>query len=234
MTHQQDEIEAFPYYRSPSAIRSEAFSHRVRGFDEAEVREFLDLLADQVQAGDAERRELRAEIGRLSQEVESLRGRPQAPTTGETSPHALLVLRQAQQVADQLVEEAVIHARDLMTSARNQQREIMQETQSAAEVAGRGPQGHALGLGSPSMAGPGDYPGGVPDVEYVRTFARVAQVQLRSVVDALSEQVDRLGEVPDQLEGDSRWVFQETTAGVITQRDWRVEPVPQQRPADRL
>jgi hypothetical protein len=204
----------------------------MRGLDEAEVREFLDLLADQVQAGDLERNEMRTENERLREEVEQLRA--QQPVDGDINPQAVLLFSQAQQVADQLVEEAVIHARDLMTSARNQQREIMQETQSAAEVAGRGPQGHALGLGSPSMAGPGDYPGGVPDVEYVRTFARVAQVQLRSVVDALSEQVDRLGEVPDQLEGDSRWVFQETTAGVITQRDWRVEPVPQQRPADRL
>jgi DivIVA domain-containing protein len=228
MTEQQE--RSFPYYRSPSTIRTEAFSHRMRGLDEAEVREFLDLLADQVQACDLERTEMRTENQRLREEVEQLRA--QQPVDGDINPQAVLLFSQAQQVADQLVEEAVIHARDLMTSARNQQREIMHETQSVAE-AGRGPHGHGLGFGGPVTAAPGEYPGSVPDVEYVRTFARVAQVQLRSVVDALSEQVDRLGEVPDQLEGDSRWVFQETTAGVITQRDWRVEPVPPQRPADR-
>lgn len=228
MTEQQE--RSFPYYRSPSTIRTEAFSHRMRGLDEAEVREFLDLLADQVQACDVERTEMRTENERLREEVEQLRA--QQPIDGDINPQAVLLFSQAQQVADQLVEEAVVHARDLMTSARNQQREIMHETQTATE-AGRAAQVHGLGFGGPATAVPGAAPGAVPDVEYVRTFARVAQVQLRSVVDALSEQVDRLGDVPDQLESDSRWVFQETTAGVITQRDWRVEPVPPQRPADR-
>ena len=36
----------------------------------------------------------------------------------------------------------------------------------------------------------------IPEVEYVRTFTHVAQVQLRSVLDPLSEQVDQLGRVP--------------------------------------
>jgi DivIVA domain-containing protein len=217
MTHQQDEIEAFPYYRSPSAIRSEAFSHRVRGFDEAEVREFLDLLADQVQAGDAERRELRAEIGRLSQEVESLRGRPQAPATGETSPHALLVLRQAQQVADQLVEEAVSQSRELMRSTRDERRAILEQAYEATPSAG--PPAAASSLPP-------------PDIEYVRTLSRTAQVQLRSVLDALSEQLDMLGRPPGgELTGRS-WYAQETTTRVVAQHDWRVEPVPPQRPPD--
>jgi DivIVA domain-containing protein len=217
MTHQQDEIEAFPYYRSPSAIRSEAFSHRVRGFDEAEVREFLDLLADQVQAGDAERRELRAEIGRLSQEVESLRGRPQAPATGETSPHALLVLRQAQQVADQLVEEAVSQSRELMRSTRDERRAILEQAHEANPSAG--PPAAASSLPP-------------PDIEYVRTLSRTAQVQLRSVLDALSEQLDTLGRPPEgQLTRRSGYA-QETTTRVVAQHDGRVEPVPPQRPPD--
>jgi DivIVA domain-containing protein len=63
MTEQQE--RSFPYYRSPSTIRTEEFSHRMRGLDEAEVREFLDLLADQVQAGDLERNEMRTENERL-------------------------------------------------------------------------------------------------------------------------------------------------------------------------
>jgi DivIVA domain-containing protein len=229
MTEQQE--RSFPYYRSPSTIRTEAFSHRMRGLDEAEVREFLDLLADQVQAGDLERTEMRTENARLREEVEQLRAKQ--PVDGEINPQAVLLFSQAQQVADQLVEEAVIHARDLMTSARNQQREIMQETQQAAEPMGRGSQQTDGPAFAPSGAAPpGGYSKPVPEIEYVRTFAQVAQVQLRSVLDALAEQVDKLGEVP-QLEGDSRWVFQETTAGVITQRDWRVEPVPPQRPPDR-
>ena len=230
MTHQQEETAAFPYYRSPSSIREEAFSHRMRGVDEAEVREYLDLLADQVQAYDVERVQLRADNERLTREVDSLRA--QQPVDGEINPQAVLLFSQAQQVADQLVEEAVIHARDLMSSARHQQREIMEQAHRAAEsaagVAAR-QAGHGM-VASAAATPPGDYSSPVPEIAYVRTFARVAQVQLRSVLDALSEQVDRLAEVT-QVEGEGRsWFAQETTTRVVSHQDWRMEPVPPQRP----
>ena len=188
MTQKHD--HAFPYYRSPADIRGQEFSHRMRGLDEYEVNEFLDLLADQVQATEHERAEHRAEIERLRAEVERLRNqRPDTPS-GEISPQAVALFSQAQQVADQLVEEAVRHARDLMTSARNQQREILQRAHEAADNAVRVssavlPDGAVGGYNTP-----------VQEIEYVRTFARVAQVQLRSVLDALTEQVEKLGEVP--------------------------------------
>ena len=231
MTHMQEETQNFPYYRSPSAIRDESFSHRMRGVDESEVREFLDLLADQVQACDAERTALRADNERLNKEVDSLRA--QQPVEGEINPQAVLLFSQAQQVADQLVEEAVIHARDLMTSARNQQREILEEAHKAAESAsGLAAQRAGQGLVASAAAPPGGYSLPVPQVEYVRTFARVAQVQLRSVLDALAEQVEKLSEVPD-LDGEGRsWFAQETTTRVVAQRDWRVEPVPPPSPSD--
>ena len=41
------------------------------------------------------------------------------------------------------------------------------------------------------------------DLEYVQTFTRVAHVQLRSVLDALAEQVDRLGKLP-QVQADAK------------------------------
>jgi hypothetical protein len=46
----------------------------------------------------------------------------------------------------------------------------------------------------------GDYSVAVPEIEYVRTYARVAQVQLRSVLDALAQEVDKLGQIspPDE------------------------------------
>ena len=229
MTHMQEETQAFPYYRSPSAIRDEPFSHRMRGVDESEVREFLDLLADQVQACDVERTQLRDDNERLNREVDSLRA--QQPVEGEINPQAVILFSQAQQVADQLVEEAVIHARDLMTSARNQQREILEEAHKAAESAA-GAAAQRAGQALVASAAAGGYSAPVPQIEYVRTFARVAQVQLRSVLDALAEQVDRLGEMPE-LEGEgSSWFAQETTTRVVAQRDWRVEPVPPRRSPD--
>ena len=179
--------QVVPYQRPPSAIRNEVFSHRMRGLDEAEVREYLDLLADQIEAGERERAQLQNEITRLRAEAEQARG---AGEPDEINPQAVLLLSQAQQVADQLVEEAVTHARDLMTSARNQQREIMEQAHRAAQEAA------SNGGGSRSKVQSLDYSEPVPEIEYVRTFAEVAQVQLRSVLDALGEQVDRLGDVP--------------------------------------
>jgi cell division initiation protein len=181
---------AFPYYRSPEDIRRQEFSHRMRGLDEYEVQEFLDLLADQVKATEVERAEFRAENERLRAEVEHLRNQHPESSTGEISPQAVALFSQAQQVADQLVEEAVRHARDLMTSARNQQREILQRAHEAADNAVR------VSGAVPAESMVGEYTRPVQEIEYVRTFARVAQVQLRSVLEALTEQVDKLGEVP--------------------------------------
>ena len=196
MTQQQDHV--FPDYRPPEVIRSEEFSRRADGFDRSEVREYLERLADQVQSGEAERSEVHNENQRLRREVEHLRAR--AEPDGEINPQAVKLFSQAQQVADQLVEEAVLQARDLMASARLHQREILEEAQKAAEAAAAEADaaGGTLGDGtydeSTSAAGAPAYP--AADIEYVRTFARVAQVQLKSVLDALTEQVEKLGEVP--------------------------------------
>jgi DivIVA domain-containing protein len=189
MTQQHEQV--FPYYRSAEDIRRQEFPHRMRGLDEYEVREFLDLLADQVTATERERKEATAENERLREEVERLRDEAQdSGGADEINPQAVILFSQAQQVADQLVEEAVRHARDLMSSARNQQREILQRANETADSTVR-----LSGAARPDGA-TGGYSTPVPEVEYARTFARVAQIQLRSVVDALAEQVEKLGEVP--------------------------------------
>ncbi len=178
--------EIFPYYRSPEAIRDQQFTHRMRGLDESEVYEYLDLLADQVRTSERERADLRADIQRL----QDAGRQPEREETPDINPQAVILFSQAQQVADQLVEEAVRHARDLMTSARNQQREILQRAHEAAEAAVRE---SAATRADGTVTG---YTTPVPEIEYVRTFARVAQIQLRSVLDALTEQVDKLGDMP--------------------------------------
>jgi DivIVA domain-containing protein len=195
VTQQDERVSQDPL--SADDIRGQEFSHRMRGLDEYEVREFLDVLADQVRADEAERADDRAEIERLRAEVEQLRSRAPATDPDEVTRQAVALFSQAQQVADQLVEEAVRHARDLMTSARNQQREILQRAHDAADSAVRvtgamRPDGTMEGYTTP-----------VPEIEYVRTFAHVAQIQLRSVLDALTEQVERLGEVPKLNPGES-------------------------------
>ena len=183
-------------HESPVSIRNEVFSHRMRGLDEDEVREYLETLADQVEetgellyARSQELEELRQEAEALRAENRRLREATEHAST-DTNPQAAELLVRAQQVADQLVEEAVIRARDLIVSARHQQRDILHRSHDAAIRDPGAPQRQ-----SPPTA----YSTPIPEVEHVRAFARAAQVQLRSVLEALSEQVDRLGGMP-QLE----------------------------------
>ena len=219
MSREQEQV--FPYYRSPATIRGEEFSHRMRGLDEEEVREYLGLLADQVESADRERITLHDEIAQLRSEIHRLRAAQPERSEDDITPQAVMLFSQAQEVADQLVEEAVVHARDLMTSARNQQREILEEAHRAAEAAAReSAQVSGRDMVSAATSSALDYDRPVPEIEYVRTFSRVAQVQLRSVLDALAEQVDKLGEVPRL--GDER------PGRMVAQRDWRVDPLVRQ------
>jgi cell division initiation protein len=225
----------FPYYRSPAAIRNEVFSQRMRGLDPDEVHEYLDLLADQVQACERERSELFDEIDRLRGEVARLGGSPapaQAPPVAAVStaasqqdsgPRAALLLSQAQQVADQLVEEAVAHARDLLAEARQQQREILEAAHRAAESAAReAAQVSARNITTYVSASS-------PEVEYARRFTRVAQVQLRSVLEALCEQVEQLGQV-SRLWQQSPLAAYAVEEPVAAEPQWdvRIEAIPAQ------
>ena len=103
-------------------------------------------------------------------------------TDDEITAGAVGLLTQAQLIADKAVADAEQYARDLVLTARNQYREILERAESSA--------GQASATLS-SQPGPA-----VPEIEYVRTYAQVAQIQLRSVLDALTEQVDRLGSLP--------------------------------------
>ena len=197
----QEPEHDFPYYRAPAAIRGETFSHRMRGIDEEEVREYLYLLADQVQSMERERADLIAEVQRLR----AANARP-APAVEADSPRAALVMSQAQQVADQLVEEAVVHARDLLASARHQQREILEAAHRAADAAAReAAQASARNVTAYVSAT-------APEVEYARRFTQVAQVQLRSVLEALCEQVEQLGQMSRLYQDGLRPTYVEQTA----------------------
>lgn len=173
---------------SPHAVRNATFSVRIRGLDESEVHGFLEDLATEIQQQEREVAALRTEVTRLRDQEQQKAAEEESEP--EISDHAVALFSQAQQVADNLIAEAVEHARDLMATARAQQRDIMAEAHAAAEsVVQQSDGANADGT-------IGGYSTPVPDIEYVRTFARVAQVQLRSVLDALSDQVEKLGEVP--------------------------------------
>lgn len=163
--------------QSPYSIRHKTFSSRRKGLDPDEVSQYLGELADQVEYADADRAELRSEVERLRDST------PDSQQRAHITAHAVGLLSQAQQIADNLVGEAEQYAKDLVETARNQQRDALRQAHDSVETAVK------------HMPATTDAP--VADLEYVRTFTRVAHVQLRSVLDALAEQVERLGKLPD-------------------------------------
>ena len=196
-----------PHAWRPDEVRRKQFTVRFRGLDPNEVRGFLNALADDVtrlqeelatvkrehtrkrdeleQAQD-ELAQTRAELLQVKEELQRAQNDPQDQVTDQ----AVLLLNQAQQLADALIDEGMQSARDLMVAARTHQREIV-------SPGGDGDHGGVLAAGDhadhpdPSVSA---------EIEDVRTFARVAQVQFRAVLDALNEQVNRLGSVSDTEE----------------------------------
>ncbi|UPK75114.1 DivIVA domain-containing protein [Nocardioidaceae bacterium SCSIO 66511] len=162
--------------RMAATIRNARFTVHRNGFDQDEVLRYLDALADTIE--------------QQEQEIATLRAERESSSDNAINERAVLMFSEAQKISDNLIDEAVTHARDLMSSARTQQREIVKEAQQTAASLVR--QNDAID-GDGTVGG---YDHQVPEIEYVRTFAKVAQVQLRAVLDALNEQVETLGEVP--------------------------------------
>jgi hypothetical protein len=88
-----------------------------------------------------------------------------------------------------LIDEAMQSARDLLLTARSQQRDVMEQ----AKVAAKGAVTRATTIAEQA----GSEEASVRDVEYIRMFTKVAQVQFQAVLDALNEHVNSLGELPE-------------------------------------
>jgi hypothetical protein len=118
----------------------------------------------------------------------------------EVSLRAVELLARAQRAADEAVAEAQSYARDLEESAREQYKQILQRAQSAAQLASAG--GAASGVGQ-GIAGAGDGAGTIDaqKLTYVRTYARVAHAQLKSVLAALNDELDQLAALAEDNVG---------------------------------
>jgi hypothetical protein len=149
----------------------------------------------------------RQELATLRAENAKLRGGSGADVEEEITTGAVSLLTQAQLIADKAISDAEQYARDLVLTARNQYREILERAEaSASQATGAIPVQPA---GAP-----------VPEIEYVRTYAQVAQIQLRSVLDALTEQVDRLGTLPQPATGAQPVIRPEADQGATGEPDW--------------
>ncbi|GAA1967742.1 DivIVA domain-containing protein [Agromyces allii] len=186
--------------RLPSSGAVKFAPRPLGGYDRAEVDAFVDDLAESVAAVWAALDEDRRELAELRAENTKLRSSDNADLEHEVTLGAVGLLSQAQMIADKAVADAEAYARDLVLTARTQYRETQER--HAAEAAASAPAA-ASGAAPASAAGsePSTATGSISlpsmhEIEFVRTYAQVAQVQLRSVLDALTEQVDRLGTLP--------------------------------------
>lgn len=166
------------------------FTMKIRGgaYDRLEVDNFMRDLATaigEVKAAAAATRQELAEL-RAQKTTQSASG---PDSDDEITAGAVGLLTQAQLIADKAVADAEQYARDLVLTARSQYREILERAESTASQAA-------------TATIPAEHIPPVPEIEYVRTYAQVAQIQLRSVLEALTEQVDRLGSLP-QPSGDT-------------------------------
>lgn len=107
----------------------------------------------------------------------------------EVSLRAVELLAKAQRAADEAVAEAQSYARDLENSAREQYKQILQRAQSAAQQLATA-EGAAGGQGQAAEGTSGAVD--AQQLAYVRTYARVAHAQLKSVLAALTEELDQL------------------------------------------
>lgn len=169
----------------PDEVRRRHFTVRFRGLDRNEVHGFLKLLADDLGR-------LHEHIATLTQETVRLNDellRAQADPQDQVTDQAVLLLNQAQQLADALIDEGMQSARDMLLAARSHHRDAI--------LPGDSMEGEAVQVMVPAGDVIRHDAFRSSDVEDVRMFAKVAQVQFRAVLDALDEQVNRLGQYPE-------------------------------------
>lgn len=172
--------------RLPEAGAVKFASRPLGGYDRSEVDAYVADLAGTIGEVRDALAEDRRELAELRAENTKLRTSDSADLEREVTLGAVGLLSQAQMIADKAVADAEEYARDLVLTARTQYREAQERAAATAAAAPTEPPTTTASIPLPSM----------PEIEYVRTYAQVAQIQLRSVLDALTEQVDRLGTLP--------------------------------------
>lgn len=115
------------HYRTPGSIRAESFPRVMRGFDADKVYEYLDLLADQVQATEKELSDTRAELKRVQAELYDYEH-----VGDRVNDQVVQMFSQAQLVAEEMVDDVSREARERVDQARAREREIVQEALNTA------------------------------------------------------------------------------------------------------
>ncbi len=183
---------------SPDTIRRMEFDRTPlgrRGYAEESVHRYLGRVAEALAAADADKSDLRAEVQRLRNYYHERGIEPDtAEDTAVPSAQAVNTLSLAQQAADQHLAQAETQARGLLNSARQQYESIVEEAHRRAEQAAE--QARTAVKAGGTVTTDGDEQAQLEArVAYLRTFADVTQVQVRSILDALRTELDRLAEL---------------------------------------
>jgi DivIVA domain-containing protein len=185
---------------SPERVRTMEFSRTQigrRGYAEEEVRLFLERVAGDIAARDAEDASMRAMVlhfqGRLA---EQRGGGDRTPaTTAVPSVEAVNILSRAQQEADATVAQAQAYSRQLAADARHHADQILVGAQARADHAA-----DAAVHGYRARAGDAYTPQFellARRLTWARTFVtslESVEVQLRTAREALAYEFDRLGD----------------------------------------
>lgn len=196
-TRDRQDVQAY----TPDKVRNAEFSRAPltrRGYHEDEVRIYLHRVAEVVAASDAEKSRLRGEIQRLrdyfrEHGVGAESSSAPAQQQQEAHVEAINVMSRAQQSADTQVAQAEEYARRIVSEARGQHEQILQQAQrEATEAAERA----RLSQQAAGHSDAGEREQLERHLAYLRTFAEVTQVQLKSVLEGLSREVDKLETMP--------------------------------------
>ncbi len=111
---------------TPLEIQRATFRHRLRGLDPEGVRGFLGEIAEQLEEEARTRGELRAQVARLTQEVEEFREREAAvnealvaaqrtaeATVARAEVEAQRIIAEAESLADRVVDDAARRAENI-------------------------------------------------------------------------------------------------------------------------
>lgn len=167
------------HYQTPDSIRNETFRRRLMGLDPDEVYDYLDVLADQLQAAERELAKRRAESEALETELQRADAKVQQLQTeldeyeqvGErVNEQVVQLFSQAQLVAEEMLQDVSRDARERIGQARDSERQIVEKAMDSAG-------------------------------QHVREYARTAQEQMQSIVNSFAAEIDRIADA--QLPGDS-------------------------------
>lgn len=135
---------------TPLEIQRATFPRRLQGLDPEAVRTFLSQVAEQVEEDARQRGELRAQIAKLSRQVEEYRERADAlnealvaaqrtaeQTLAKAEEEAQRIVAEAQTLADKLVDEATRRAETLesvVAQLRTHRRSARADVKRLAEI----------------------------------------------------------------------------------------------------